>query len=682
MTSNKATMVGFDDVLLQLLDQLTGFPSSRQVIPIVGMGGISKTTLATNTFQHPFIVQHFDVCLWATISQQYIVHNILTQLVSVDESSSATVDELGQQLYKSLRGRRYLIVLDDMWSVEAWDEIKFFFPDTHSGSRIVVTTRHLDVANHLGVSHLAIDFLDEENSWDLFCQTAFAEQGCPSELEEYGKKIVEKCKGLPLAIVVVGGHLRKSSMAVEYWENVVQNMNSILEYSTENDEQCLNILSLSYSYLPARLKPCFLFLGAFPEDELIYVSEVLKLWIAKGFIEHFENLSLEKAGENYIRDLSERNLILVDAWDYNGEVCEFKVHDLVRELCLKIGKKDEFLCELDSPRTINRERRVVISGEIPETKTFDAPIRCLICEGGRLLLNFKLLRTVHKVVASSITDSTFQQLNLRYLKVDIDQKSRTTVYLPPSISLLWNLQILRIVVPTRSTAIAPYEIWEMVQLRHLEVYPICLVDPLPVDRLDHANDLVLRNLYTLSNVENLRLSEEVCKRIPHIRVLRLSYCDEVSLSYCPSNLGNFHELEHLLLKFDGNSKWHDFCLSLTFPISLKWLYLRGCGVDWDELTIMVGSLPNLVCLKLGLNAVIGSVWSPIEGKFLRLTQLEILDCDDLIYWNAENFHFPVLEILCLENLSKLDEFPSGIEEIATLGLIEMEFCSESSSIQQ
>ncbi|XP_057790867.1 putative late blight resistance protein homolog R1B-23 [Salvia miltiorrhiza] len=357
-----------------------------------------------------------------------------------------------------------------------------------------------------------------------------------------------------------------------------------------------------------------------------------------------------------------------------------KVHDVVRELCLKIAKKEEFLCVLDTPRAINRERRVVISGEIPETKTFDAPIRCLICEGGRLLHDLKLLRTVHEVAASSTTDSIFQQLNLRYLKVDIDQKSRPSVYLPSSISLLWNLQILRIWVPTHSTVIAPYEIWEMVQLRYFEVYPVCRVDPLPVDRLDQANDLVLRNLHTLSIVENLRFSEEVCKRIPHVREMHLSYCDEASSSYCPSNLGNFHELEYLLLKFDGNSKWHDFCLSLTFPFSLKWLYLRGCGVDWDELTIMVGSLPNLVCLKLCLNAVIGSVWSPIERKFLRLRQLEIFGCDDLIHWNAEKSHFPVLRSLLLKNMPKLEEFPSGIGEIASLALIQMEYCSESSSI--
>ncbi|XP_047952580.1 putative late blight resistance protein homolog R1B-17, partial [Salvia hispanica] len=288
-----SSMVGFDGILLKLLHLLIRGPLSRRVIPIQGMGGIGKTTLALNAFQHPCIVQHFDVCLWATISQEYSIHKILAQLLScLRGSTSGTVDEMRERLYKSLFGLRYLIVLDDMWNLKAWYDInvKSLFPDTNNGSRVVVTTRNANVSNHLCDYCVAMGFLDEDNSWHLFCQNAFAkQQGCPPELEETAKKIVARCKGLPLAIIVVGGHLRKSPTALAYWENVAQ---SIL-YSTQIDEQCLNVLSLSYRYLPAHLKPCFLLLGAFPEDEKIYVQDILELWVAEGYIEHFDNRILE-----------------------------------------------------------------------------------------------------------------------------------------------------------------------------------------------------------------------------------------------------------------------------------------------------------------------------------------------------------------------------------------------------
>ncbi|XP_047949687.1 late blight resistance protein R1-A-like [Salvia hispanica] len=572
-----------------------------------------------------------------------------------------------------------------MWSLKAWDDmnVKSLFPDTNNGSRVVVTTRNTNVANHLADHRIAMRFLDGDTSWDLFCQNAFAEQRgcCPPELEETARKIVARCKGLPLAIVVVGGHLRKSPTALAYWENVAQS----ISYSTGNDEQCLNVLSLSYRYLPAHLKPCFLLLGAFPEDEKIYAQDVLKLWIAEGFIQRFNASRLEEAAACYLRDLYMRNLILLDTLDYKGDIAVFKVHDLVREMCLQTAKKEEFFSVFQtSAAIITRERRVVISGEVNhEIIAPDAPVRCLICIEGRYDINtlydLKLLRTLSNVATTFISESIFQQVNLRYLNVDLVYIPRPVCYyLPSSISLLWNLQILTIIVPDQSKVIAPYGIWEMLQLRQIEVDAICLIDPLPVDQ---ADELVMRNLCTLLKVENFRLSEEVCKRIPNVRELKLSYCEEVSWPYyCPRNLGCFHQLQNLALQFDFNSKWREFATSLTFPSSLRVLRLSGCGVDWEELTTMVGSLPRLEMLSLFPNSVVGSVWTPVEGKFCRLKALKIYGCSDLVCWNADRSHFPVLEDLRLRDLSELIEFPSDVGEIATLECIDLRFCSASSTI--
>ncbi|XP_047969088.1 uncharacterized protein LOC125212854 [Salvia hispanica] len=190
----------------------------------------------------------------------------------------------------------------------------------------------------------------------------------------------------------------------------------------------------------------------------------------------------------------------------------------------------------------------------------------------------------------------------------------------------------------------------------------------------------MRNLRTLFRVENFRLSDEVYKRIPNVRELQLSYCDEVSLYYCPRNLSCFNQSKVLWLHFDDNSKWREFFMSLTFPTTLEMLRLRGCGVHWEDLTMMVGSLPHFFELQLYWNSVIGPIWNPIEEKFLRLKYLTIFGCDDLVYWNANKCHFPVLKGLYLGFLCKLDEFPSSIGEIATPKYIELRFCSQSSTI--
>ncbi|XP_012853777.1 PREDICTED: putative late blight resistance protein homolog R1B-17 [Erythranthe guttata] len=342
ITTDKNTMVGFDEQLTRLLDKLTGQRSNRQIIPIVGMGGIGKTTLAKNAYEHSLIVQHFDIRTWVTISQNQIDEQLL-----------------GEKLYKRLWSRRYLIVIDDIWSIEAWEEVSRFFPDNNNGSRIVVTTRISNVATHFDSSLFELSFLDEDQSWDLFCKKTFGEAGCPLELEDIGNEIVKKCKGLPLAICVIGGLLGRSHMTQKYWKNISKDLISIL--NSGEDENCSSILSLCYTYLPAHLKPCFLYMGIFPEDDEIRVSQLIKLWVAEGFIKLNQSQSLEEIARGYLNDLIDRNLILKQLGS-TGRIKFCKIHDLLRDLSLKVAQKDEFICVMeDIQRGVERGRRINFS---------------------------------------------------------------------------------------------------------------------------------------------------------------------------------------------------------------------------------------------------------------------------------------------------------------------------------
>ncbi|KAI3464090.1 hypothetical protein Pfo_020753 [Paulownia fortunei] len=692
------TMVGFDDYLIQLMDGLTGQQCDRLIIPIVGMGGIGKTTLARNVYENLVIVQNFDFLAWVTISHNYSVREILLGLLScqrkqvsnedLEASTTETEDRLGVKLYKSLSCRRYLIILDDIWSVEVWDKIKFFFPENNNRSRIVVTTRLSNVAIHFGSSCFVMNFLDEDKSWKLFCEKAFAEEGCPPELEKIGKKIAKKCNGLPLAIVVIGGLLRKSHRTQEHWKSFAKSINSIL--NSGEDEHCLNILSLSYSYLPAHLKPCFLYMGIFPEDHRIRVSRLIKLWVAEGFLKPNETQSLENLAEGYLKDLVDRNLILVYRRGSNGKIKSCNIHDLLRDLCLREAKKEKFLCVmrvLDIPRGIDGERRIVFP-ERDDLITYhplvfpasrSTPLaRSLIWKWIPLLLHCRLLRVLDTIGSYSL-ETIFEQVNLRFLAYE---PKYYIIRLPSSISLLWNVQTL-ILRAAFERISAPSEIWEMRQLRHIEFYEICLPDP-PSDQVDQQDDFVLLNLQTLLKVVNFRLSEEVCKRIPNVKKLHIKYDDfsvecEASSYYCLYNLGRLHELESLNCYFGKQTNRDDFLQYLRFPSSLEKLTLNDCRLHWEDLTI-IGSLPHLKVLKLERNSVIGPEWNSVEGNFLRLTFLKIYCCYDLIHWNADSSCFPVLENLVLNRLFKLDEIPSGIGEIPTLGLIHLHYCSESAAI--
>ncbi|KAL0341555.1 UNVERIFIED_CONTAM: putative disease resistance protein [Sesamum calycinum] len=151
-SGKKSTMVGFDEHLVRVMDELTSGGSNLQILPIVGMGGIGKTTLVQNAFHHPYIEHYFHTRIWFTISHEYSVREILLRQFhnGEDQESNETLVGLGERFYKSLFGERYLIIMDDVWSTKVWDDLKMFFPNNNNGSRIMLTTRESSVAISLG----------------------------------------------------------------------------------------------------------------------------------------------------------------------------------------------------------------------------------------------------------------------------------------------------------------------------------------------------------------------------------------------------------------------------------------------------------------------------------------------------------------------------------------------------
>ncbi|XP_047975170.1 late blight resistance protein R1-A-like isoform X1 [Salvia hispanica] len=610
-TEKNHRMVGFDGVLLELLERLVRGRAKRQIIPIVGMGGIGKTTLAKGAFEHKLCKEHFYICVWATISQEYNIGETLRQVLTQARGylSEESEKDLGEILYKYLSGRRYLVIMDDMWSIEVWDKMKFFFPEYNNESRIIVTTRMSNLAAHLTDSNslVKIEFLDEVSSWTLFSKIVFGERSFPTQLKNVGKKILEKCNRLPLSIVVIGGLLAKSELTLEYWEHTEKNLSSIV--NSENDDYCLRILKLSYNHLPAYLKPCFLYMGMFEEDSEILASTVVQLWISEGFLKPIDNKSLKTIAEQYLKELVDRNLILVHESGICGDVMSYKIHDLLRDLSMKEAETQRFFYVLreESPEGVISQQRIVIPRSTSKEKVQDAlghmthARSYLVFDNSNVCQfpNSRYLRISH--TCYWLTKEEYSQVNVLQLMNSRYHRFLTheqKFVIPSSINLLWNLDTV-IMSSFGKELIAPTEIWKMYKLRHLEflISRLHLPDPPSVDDDDI---IIMENLEVLDGVLNLNVSEDVVKRIPNIKELNMRYsglssADGVNYLSRLECLSKLESLE-LYIKSPDIGK---YLQKTNLPPSLKMLILRLQGdFELEHILVKIGSLPLLEKLEL------------------------------------------------------------------------------------
>ncbi|KAK4433091.1 putative late blight resistance proteinR1B-16 [Sesamum alatum] len=641
-TAGRDVVVGFEDDLMAIKLRLCGQSSKLQVVPIVGMGGI----------------------------------------VSIEPSDENQGDELLENVYKGLKGKRYLIVMDDMWSTKAWDDVKMIFPDDDNGSRIIVTTRLLDVASYVDSSSTPpheMHFLDEDQSWNLLRQIVFKQEECPAELEKIGKMIARSCGGLPLAIVVIAGLLSTIGKTLASWENIARNVNQAV---TTNYEQFEKILSLSYINLPQHLRMCFLYMGGFPEDYEIHVWKLIKLWVAEGFIKPSGSKSFEEEAEEYLEDLVKRSLVLVTKRKTNGKIKICGVHDLVRDLCIRKAEEEKFLHRYIGKmlhENIKYQHRIsLMHFDLNSLENmYGSTIRTIMCFNCRntsptysefcsFMRNFRLLKILDVVYSSTIHlfPEVYELFHLRYLAVDYHTE------IPASISNLRNLQTLILHQEKRFKSYGPWmirlpsEIWKISQLRHLVSFVFGrLPDP-------EEGTFPLENLQTLSEIRDFRCTEKILKMLPNLKKLGVSYIiGENDQDYHLDNLIHFRQLQKLKVKIYPSFLFR-LKLNPVFPPSLKKLTLSGWHRPWEDMGI-VGSLPNLEVLKLRDYAFRGYKWETSEEEF-RCLKFLVIDKSDLQHWITESNHFPNLRCLVLYRCWCLNEIPYDFGEIPTLELIKVD----------
>lgn len=704
LSSNKEDIVvGLDDELMTILEGLIGLPSRLEIVTISGMGGIGKTTLARKAFNHPYTVYHFYCRAWITVSQVYQLRDLLLALLSsiaqcTDKMVEKSNAQLAEVVYRSLKGKRYMIVMDDMWSIDAWNDVKRCFPDDKNGSRIVVTSRFTELATNVSPKKPphCMNLLNTEQSWELLEKLIFGTASCPHELVGVGKQIAKRCRGLPLAIVVIAGVLSLVDRAYTYWNNIAEEVSSIVSTDPEN---CLDILALSYNYLPHHLKACFLYMGIFPEDCEIEVSKLINLWAAEGFLYLKSEKQLEQIGEDYLEDLIGRNLVLVEKKRFGGKVKTCRLHDFLRELCLKEAQKENFMHVIQKrnakgAQTGTRNQRRLSFHLDPYSDVPAAPaiphVSSFLCFtlGTDIVpdilffqLGFKLLRVldIFFLHFDYFPVQILKLIHLRYLALNV------TYELPASVSQLRNLQTLVIhgPWPCRESGSNPtllLEYWSMPSLRHVHISvashlknPFIVQDSLP-------RPFASEHLQTLYTIQFSSCTKEVFSVMPHLKKLGICETKEDygtdSSSQVLNNLVYLQELETLECSFHTQNGEARRILGLAaLPVTLKHLSLSWSYLPWECMT-SIAMLTNLEVLKLKNYAFQGPKWEPTEAGFRSLKHL-LIENTDLIHWEAIIVrHFPWLQHLVLKSCKLLEEIPFGVEELGTLQRLEVHYCSE------
>ncbi|KAH6808642.1 hypothetical protein C2S51_026425 [Perilla frutescens var. frutescens] len=569
--------------------------------------------------------------------------------------------------------------IDDIWSTECWDDIKRCFPDYNNGSRIVLTTRESYVARNVGTGDWQheLQLLKESESWNLLHRTVFGEEDCPDALEEIGRKIARDCGGLPLAINVIGGVLSKAEREIDVWEHVAKDVRATIA-ETDNHEFS-NVLSLSYNHLPNNLKPCFLYMGAFPEDYEIKASRLICMWAAEGFLKSNGDKSLEEEAKDYLSALVERNLVLVRRKKYSGKPYGYGMHDLLREVCIRKANEEKFLqhvkngskVRLDNVRRLSVETSCgmkdvdAYASAVARSFICAAP-NTMLCEEPSLLFSkLGLVRVldVYETEFPKFPREIYQLVNLRYLAI-----SWKSGNIPSGISTLRYLQTL---IARVEWGDVPSEIWEMPELRHLKFDAQMYIEE------GYVIKFVRKKLQTISywvRITGPLIRRGFFKSIPNIKNLGLYFHELPSITEVV-DLTHLHKLQTLRCTCISGLE-EDVLQKLRFPSSLRKLTLYKC-VIFGRFMRTLCALPNLEVLKIVECAFDEEEWEAAEGdEFGSLQYLELQDLK-LVRWRADETNFPRLEQLLIYKCSSLEEIPSGIGEIPTLQLIHLYKCSPS-----
>ncbi|RZB51220.1 Disease resistance protein RPM1 isoform B [Glycine soja] len=703
-------VVGFEGPTEKLIGWLIEGRPERTVISVVGMAGVGKTTLAKQVFDNKKVVAHFECHAWITVSQSYTVEELMRNMLQMfyrekmeaTHRDISTMDQLSlvNELRNYLQKKRYVVLFDDVWNPQFWDEIKFSVIDNKNGSRILITTRNKDVAEFCRRSSFIrvheLQPLSDEKSFELFCQKAFQydfDGYCPSELKDVCHEIVRKCHGLPLAIVSIGGLLSSKERIALQWKMFSENLSKEME---KNLIGVSKILSLSYDDLPYNLKSCLLYLGMYPEDYEVKSDRLIRQWIAEGFVKHERDKILVEVAQEYLAELIRRNLVQVSLFSIDGKFKRCRVHGSLHNMILRKIKDtgfSQYIDEHDQILLSGMFRRLTIamgSNDLMESIERSRIRSILIITDKRLSEHF-ISRILAEQMPLKVLDFEGARLyhvpenlgNLIHLKY-LSFRNTQVQSLPKSIGKLQNLETLDV----RQTRVfeLPMEISKLRKLQHL------LADFISSIQLKDS----LGGMTSLQKIPSLRMDDDgvvirELEKLKQLRGLSITNFKGHHGSTLSSSINEMKLLEKLHIDTIDNNEVIDLHF-MSSRSALRKLCLNGnlnrlpdwiprlqhlvklsllCSYLTTDPLDSLKDMPSLLFLSISHRAYEGKILHFQDGGFIKLKELELKYLYKLNSVVIDRGALHSLAKLQLSEIPQLKEVPSGIQHLRNLEVLDI-----------